>query len=82
MLKIDNGDVSTDFEAVFSLSGFASVNDDVEAFVDLDTLGIFGTNRMTSIILMKDPNAAIVAADVSLKIDDYYIIRINEAYFS
>ena len=67
--KIDNGDKFSDsfwlvalFSLIFWVFNVEEVSDDA-----VEGLGIFGTNRMTIIILMKDPNALNKAADCSLK---------------
>ena len=67
--KIDNGDTFSDsfwlvalFCLMFWVFDVEEISDD-----DVEDLGIFGTNRMTIIILMKDPNALTKAADCSLK---------------
>ena len=70
MFRIDKGDAFTDLlTVVVALTSLFSSAADVEACFDdvVDVLGIFGMNRMTSKILMKDPNAATKAADCSLK---------------
>ena len=70
MFRIDKGDAFTDSltVVVLSTSLFSSAADVEVCFDDVvDVLGIFGMNRMTSRILMKDPNAATKAADCSLK---------------
>ena len=70
MFRIDKSDAFTDLLTVVvtSTSLFSSDADVVMCFDKVvDVLGIFGMNRITSKILMKDPNAAIKAADCSLK---------------
>ena len=70
MFRIDKGNAFRDlFTVVVALTSLFSSVADVETCFEkfLDVLGIFGMNRMTNKILMKDPNAATKAADCSLK---------------
>ena len=76
MFRIDKGDAFTDLLTVaVALTLLFSSVADVEACIDdvVDVLVIFGMNRMTSKILMRDPNAATKAADCSLKWKYFYI---------
>ena len=68
MFRMDKGDAFVDIASIVALEVFLFLDVDVkeDSEDEFDFLGMFGMNRMTSIILIKDPNADTKAAACSL----------------